>query len=423
MGRKYNRDLQFYKFCSYGFLKNLRFFEPFLMLFFLEKGLSYFEIGVLYSIREISVNILEIPTGILADAFGRRRTMVFSFISYIIAFFVFNFSSLFPLFALAMIFFSFGEAFRTGTHKAMIFEYLKINGWTDQKVHYYGNTRAASQIGSAVSAVIAAFIVFYTGTMKVVFLYSTIPYFLDLFLMLSYPKELEGSTGKIKLAEVSGTVKNVFRNFFNSFRDPVFIRALANISVPKGFHKAVKDYLQPVIILFAVSFPFFTDLDEDKRVSVLIGFIYTVIYLLNSAASKSAGNISERFKHLCRPLNLTLMAAFATGTAIGITYNANLPLVSIGGFLLIYLFENFRRPVGVAYISSIIDDSIMATVLSTDSQLSAITASLIALLMGFLSDLVGVGYGIMASSLILLVLSAFMRLPDTSCEKKEQGGN
>ena len=117
------------------------------------------------------------------------------------------------------------------------------------------------------------------------------------------------------------------------------------------------------------------------------------------------------------------MAAFATGTAIGITYNANLPLVSIGGFLLIYLFENFRRPVGVAYISSIIDDSIMATVLSTDSQLSAITASLIALLMGFLSDLVGVGYGIMASSLILLVLSAFMRLPDTSCEKKEQEEN
>ena len=56
----FNKDLQFYKFCSYGFLKNLRFFEPFLMLFFIEKGLSYLQIGVLYSIREIGVNILEI---------------------------------------------------------------------------------------------------------------------------------------------------------------------------------------------------------------------------------------------------------------------------------------------------------------------------------------------------------------------------
>jgi len=419
MGKPFKKDLQFYKFCSYGFLKNLRFFEPFLMLFFLEKGLSYFEIGILYSIREITVNIIEIPTGVLADAFGRRRTMVFSFISYIAAFFVFNFSSVFYLFAVAMICFSFGEAFRTGTHKAMIFEYLKLNGWSGQKVHYYGNTRASSQLGSALSAVIAAFIVFYTGTMKVVFLYSTIPYFLDLFLMLSYPKELEGQTGKLKLNEVSSAVKKVFLNFFKEAKDPMFMKTLANISVPKGFHKAVKDYLQPVIILFAVSFPVFTDLEHDKRVSVMIGFFYTVIYLLNSLASKNSGKISDRFKHLCKPLNITLFLAFITGISIGITYNAGLPVISIGGFLLLYLFENFRRPVGVSYISGIIDDSVMATVLSTESQLSAITASVIALVLGFLSDRIGVGYGIISASVILLLLSFFMKLPDTVCSGKE----
>ncbi len=83
------------------------------------------------------------------------------FLSYIAAFFCIL---IFHHFSLCLLqqwfFFSFGEAFRTGTHKAMIFEYLKINGWADQKVHYYGNTRAASQMGSAVSAVIAALIVF-----------------------------------------------------------------------------------------------------------------------------------------------------------------------------------------------------------------------------------------------------------------------
>ena len=418
MPQTFKKDLQFYKFCSYGFLKNLRFFEPFLMLFFLEKGLSYFEIGILYSIREITVNIIEIPTGVLADAFGRRRTMVFSFLSYIAAFFVFNFSSFFPLFIVAMVFFSFGEAFRTGTHKAMIFEYLKINGWADQKVYYYGNTRAAAQMGSAVSAVIAALIVFYTGTMKVVFLYSTIPYFLDLLLMLSYPKELEGPTGKIVLSEVSSSVKKVFISFFKAVKDPVFLRTLANISVPKGFHKAVKDYLQPVIILFTVSFPLFTDLDEDKRVSVMIGFFYTVIYILNSLASKNAGTLSGKFKHLCRPLNISLILAFAAGIIIGITYNFNLSIIAIAGFLIIYLLENFRRPIGVSYISGIIDDSIMATVLSTDSQLSAVTASVIALVIGFLADRIGVGYGIISASVILLILSMFMRLPDTSCSDK-----
>ncbi len=419
MSEPFKKDLQFYKFCSYGFLKNLRFFEPFLMLFFLEKGLSYFEIGILYSIREITVNIIEIPTGVLADAFGRRRTMVFSFLSYIAAFLVFNFSSFFPLFIAAMICFSFGEAFRTGTHKAMIFEYLKINGWADQKVHYYGNTRAASQIGSAVSAVIASMIVFYTGTMKVVFLYSTIPYFLDLLLMISYPKELEGPTGKLVVSEISSSVKKVFASFFKAARDPVFLTTLANISVPKGFHKAVKDYLQPVIILFAVSFPLFADLDQDKRISVMIGFFYTVIYIFNSAASKNAGNIAEKFTHLCKPLNLSLFAAFIAGIIIGVTYNADLPVIAITGFLVIYLLENLRRPIGVSYMSEIIDDSIMATVLSTDSQVSAVTASIIALLIGFLADRIGLGYAIVSASVLLLVVSVFIRLPDNKCKSSK----
>ena len=42
----FRKDLQYYKFCLYGFLKNLRFFEAFLILFFLEGGLSFFECKV-----------------------------------------------------------------------------------------------------------------------------------------------------------------------------------------------------------------------------------------------------------------------------------------------------------------------------------------------------------------------------------------
>jgi len=89
MSKKFHRDLQYYKFCTYGFLKNLRFFEPFLILFFVEKGLTYFQIGTLYAVREVSTNILEVPTGIIADSFGRRRTMIYSFISYIFSFLIF----------------------------------------------------------------------------------------------------------------------------------------------------------------------------------------------------------------------------------------------------------------------------------------------------------------------------------------------
>lgn len=103
------RNTQFYKFCAYGFLKNLRFYEPFLMLFFLEKGLSFLQIGTLYAAREVCVNIVEIPSGVIADSLGRKRSMAVSFISYILSFLVFFAADSYWVLFLAMIVYAGGE--------------------------------------------------------------------------------------------------------------------------------------------------------------------------------------------------------------------------------------------------------------------------------------------------------------------------
>ncbi len=111
----------------------MRFFDPFIMLFFREIGFTYFQIGILFSIREISNTILEIPSGIIADYFGRKNSMLFSFISYIISFIIFSISNNYYLFILAMFLFANGESFRSGTHKAMIVDYLKMHNISEQK--------------------------------------------------------------------------------------------------------------------------------------------------------------------------------------------------------------------------------------------------------------------------------------------------
>ncbi|MCK4800692.1 MAG: MFS transporter, partial [Anaerolineales bacterium] len=164
------KDSMFYRFSLYGFLKNLRFFDPFILLIFRSYGLTYLQIGILYSIREVAANILEIPTGVVADSFGRRRVMVAAFLFYIASFLMFYFFEDMVFLSLAMVLFAFGEAFRSGTHKALILEYLNIKGINDLKVAYYGLTRSASQFGSAVNALIAAGLVFYTGSYRVMFL-------------------------------------------------------------------------------------------------------------------------------------------------------------------------------------------------------------------------------------------------------------
>lgn len=158
-----------FRFSLYGFLKNQRYYDPFLYLAFLEKGLSYFAIGILIGFREVCTNLFEIPSGAVADLYGRRRAMIFSFCAYIASFVIFAVSeSLFPLFA-AMFFYGLGDAFRSGTHKAMIFDWLRLQGRSDEKTKIYGFTRSWSQMGSAVSVLIAGALVFYSGNFVDIF--------------------------------------------------------------------------------------------------------------------------------------------------------------------------------------------------------------------------------------------------------------
>jgi len=46
-----------FRFSLYGFLKNQRYFEAFLILVFLDKGLDFFRIGLLVAARELTVNV------------------------------------------------------------------------------------------------------------------------------------------------------------------------------------------------------------------------------------------------------------------------------------------------------------------------------------------------------------------------------
>ncbi len=408
MGRSFNKDLQYYKFNLYGFLKNLQFFEPFLYLFFLEKGISFLQIGTLITIREISRNILEIPAGVLADAFGRRRTMISAFVFYLLSFCLFYLSSGYSIFVLAMLFYSFGDAFRTGTHKAMIFEYLKIKGWKDQMVHYYGHTRSASQFGSAISSLLAGIIVFYSGNYSLIFLFTGIPYVIDLVLMITYPKALDGERVRLKGKRIRDNFRDVIREVIFSFRQPGLIKTISNISLFSGYYRAVKDYIQPVLQLFAAGIAVHLGMQGEKATAVLVGLVYFIIYFLSAYSSRKSGDFADRFTNFCRPLNISLASGIGLGVVSGALFIGHAGIMVAMGILVfigIYLVENLRKPIGVAFVTEQLKKDILATALSTESQVKSIFSAIIAPVIGFFADLYGVGIALLiVSSLIAIML-------------------
>ena len=404
------RDRMFYRFSLYGFLKNLRFFDPFIILIFRSYGLSFLQIGILYSIRDVATNILEIPTGVIADSFGRRRSMVAAFLSYIASFLIFYFLKDFIFLALAMVLFAFGEAFRSGTHKALIFEHLKIQGISDLKVAYYGLTRSASQFGSALNALIAAGLIFYTGSYRVMFLASTVPYLLDLLNVISYPKSLDGELHRVKKGEIWSQIKTTSREFVQIFSDGSVMKAILNSASFSGVFKSVKDYLQPILAVLALSVSVFTNLEDTRREAIIIGLVYFGIYFLTSLASRKAYQFSERFSDLSQAVNFTYLLGAGMLVFAGVTANLQIITLAVVCFLGLYLVNNIRRPINVGIISDQISSQVMASGLSTESQFTTIFSALAAPLLGFLVDSFGVGNGLTLIGIGMIALFSLVRV-------------
>lgn len=406
-------DRMYLKFRLYGFLKNLRFFDPFIILFFRDAGLSFLSIGLLYSIREIFVNVFELPTGFLADSFGRRKSMLLSFSSYLASFLIFYFLPGFWFYALAMVFFASGEAFRSGTHKAMILDYLKIKGMEDMKVEYYGHTRSASQFGSAISALIAILLVFYYGNYRVVFLASIVPYVLELFLMASYPAYLDGDIARgmeKSWAGLKRSFRETWRSFTGIFRNRDAVRGILNSSVFDGIFKASKEYLQPILKAQTIALPVLLYLADQQRIAIIVGITYFFLYILTSFASRSAGSFSRRFSDISKGINLTYITGAVLLLIAGLSAYLGLYPIAVTAFIGLYVMQNLRRPLNVGYISDTIESRVMASGLSVESQLITIVTAVFAPVIGWLADIFGVGVAIAVVAVLFIAMMPLVRV-------------
>lgn len=421
------------RFSLYGFLKNQQYYDYFLLLAFRQMGLSYFAIGVLVAFREVMINIMEIPSGGVADLCGKRRSMIFSFIAYIISFAIFGFSglaavasqlpqhTLIPLLLAAMFFFAIGDAFRTGTHKALIFTWLRNQGREAERTQIYGYTRSWSKIGSAVAVILACFIVFTTSNFIYVFFFAIIPYVLNIINFLGYPAEIDCEIEEdISIRAIMNHLKETL---VISVKQASLRRLILESMGFEGFFKASKDYLQP--ILMAAALPLTASLfssihlsDEQKSV-ILIGPVFFALFILSAIASRNAYRLvskpgqEDKTSRLLWGFSVLIFLVFLPAMFFGIHW------VMITGFVSLYILQNLWRPVLISRFDAHSDEAKGATVLSIESQAKSLSTMIIAPILGLAVDLARI-HGIGASEFwpmsvlgVLIALGFYLTAPKT----------
>jgi len=402
------KDPQIWKFGFYGLFKNLRFFEPYLYIYFLSFGINLFQIGILFSIREIITYIFEIPSGIFADHYGKITELLICFIFYIISFIFFFIGENYSILIVGMIFFGLGESFRSGTHKAMIYSYLEKKGWFSYKTFVYGRTRSFSLIGSSISAFISIVFVLNLPGLRWIFLIVIIPYILDFILIATYPRYLNGRVESDK--SFGKFIRNSVDQLKSIWRKKKLRKVLLSSSLYDAIFKTIKDYIQPImkILVVASGIGILAKYPPKSQIIIVLGVIYGVFYLFSSIASRNVFRLNKYFSS-GKLMNLFFDIMGVTLVVMFFVIKSNLILIVIILFFILYFLKDARRPLVVDIAGDIMNKKERATVMSIDSQLKSLAMIILAPFVGFIADQFSIGITFLSIGVFIIIINRIFK--------------
>jgi len=404
MFAKSNRDTLLIRFSLYGFLKNQQYYEPFFLLVLQGKGLSYFQIGLLYSFREVCVNLMGIPAGFLADMYGRRTSLVVCFLAYVLSFVGFAFGRDMTGLFVSMFAFAVGESFRSGTHKAMVFHHLRLTGREADKATVYGYTRSWSKTGSALSSLLSGLLVFVSGSYEYIFLYTIPPYLLNVANVATYPAALEGEVSHNRFS-VRATLSTMWSETVACVKNPPLRGLFVESAMLQAIAKTVKDYVQPLVVVvlagLAVSGPL-AAVDAMRRSAFLLGVLYFILNAVAALASRNAHRF-ERLEQRAFPwlwFAVALVGVLLASGSVMRSISTAASSIAVVGFLLLVLLENVWRPLFLDRLDDVSDSRFGAAVLSVEAQFSSLGVMLCAPIVGKVADHFGLsGIGVFVTAL------------------------
>ena len=387
------------RFCLYSILKNLRFFDPFLVIYLRDAGFSFAEIGSMLGCQRLVTAVLEIPSGVVADRWGRRRTLASSFITHTIALSILAVASQSVTkadvvwFVVGLCLFGGGEALREGCHKAMMLDYLDIHGRRNEATHLMAVTRTFSKSSSSVAGMLAGGLLFLFRDYTILFWLSAATAAAGAVLIVSYPKCLEGENQRERAGGVESAIADEGR----------LIKLLGNIRLWPLMIRSVIYESQVEVVLSLFLQPFLrsglgaagitivapTGLESVRGAGALIvGANELFCDGLGAVGARSGARFEKSTGDGRRAMRLiywlTVVAILAVALCAVRIDSWFWPGLAIVG--LITLLQNLRRPIYVSVLNDVANKPLRATILSIDNQATALATFLLMPAMGFMAD-------------------------------------
>lgn len=375
-----------------SFFSTLYFYLPILTLYYQSRGLNFVQINSLWGIITGAIFLFEVPTGIIADRIGRKRSIVIALVLQLLGEIIFLFAQNYFHFIFISLIAGLGFAFQSGCLEALVYDSLKDQNKESEMQKTSGSIGAFFQAGHVIGALISSLIVTQLSperfTMAILLTIVSVFTALIFSFFLHEPARQYAHLEKtpwellneaVRLIKGNSSLKRLM--LFGLFTTP-FIGYLRNFQPPYFLLSNVP------------SFWFWLSLSGGGVVAII--------------ASKYAYKIE---KHLGVERGVFLTTVLPAIFYILMAFIVH-PLGAVVLFILNFGAMSLQDPLLADYNNRQIPGHIRATVLSTINMFSSIYITLMGLIIGYIAD-VSVLYAFLVMGLVVLLGAILFKINES----------
>ncbi len=367
---------------------------PIIVLFYLDNGLDMQEIFQLKAIYSVAIVVMEIPSGWMADVWGRKKTLLLGSILGSAGFLIYSFSFGFWAFAAAEIILGVGHSFVSGADSALLFESLKSSGKSDQYIKHEGRITSAGNFAEAIAGVSG-------GLLAAISL--RLPFYFQFGIAaIAIPASLTLVEPKIQIAEHIHSIRKLAMNIGKTLKSNHNLRIAILFSSITGTATLTFAWLVQ---------PFFKAINLPVE---LFGLFWTVLNLTAGVSSVFA-HVFEKMmgKRYTFLLIILLLSAGYLLSGIYISYWGMIFL------FLFYLVRGIASPVLKNYINFYTPGEVRATMLSVRNFIIRIIFAAFGPFLGWLTDKVSLESAFISAGLFYLISTLIVVFPWLRKENNE----
>ncbi|MBL7147354.1 MAG: MFS transporter [Nanoarchaeota archaeon] len=326
------------------FFRSLSFFVPIWILFFQARGLSLAEIGFVATGTYLASVLLEYPSGIFADKYGRKLSIISSIFLSAVALIIEVTAYSTTQFFIGALFIGASFAFSSGAREALIYDSLKEKKLEKFNSKVLGSLDTLGAVGGILASLLGS--IFFTLNNILPYWLTITAYGLGLFFFIFIREPKYKNNG-----EVIDTLKNFKEGLKLVWKNPV-LKSLLLIYIPLFFfEEAWYNAQQPILVGLGLPILFLGTYQAAKTIFFAIGGV-TLPKLL------------DKFSHKTLLLSIIIIE-FLVWIILGMN---NLYAVIIFAYILILLHQLWNY-VDADIIHDHISSHVRATTLSARQML------------------------------------------------------